>query len=63
MLGYCFSEGFISTVCRSDAVPVPVRSQVASGFGRSGVPRDLRVRLQIHMVTHLRDGLVMSSDR
>jgi hypothetical protein len=35
---------------------------VAGGFGRSGVPRDLRVCLQIHMVTHLMDGLVMYSD-
>jgi hypothetical protein len=58
---YFFSESFISTLYRSDAVFVLVRPQVACGFGRSGVPRDLRVCLQIHMVTQLKDELVMSS--
>lgn len=41
----------------SDAVPVPVRPQMAGGFGRSGVPRDLRVCLQTHMVDSAVRGL------
>jgi hypothetical protein len=47
-----FPERFILTVYRSDAISVPLRSQVAGGFGRPGVPRDIRVCLQIHMVSN-----------
>lgn len=41
-----------STVRRSNALPDTLWSQVAGGVGRFGVPRDLRICLQVHMVSY-----------